>query len=70
MEVTRSSVERATTKVAAERFSGDVYIDSVAGPAAAPSRVQAFRHCTMPFEARRLSDYRASWAAHQGRRDA
>ncbi len=40
MEVTRSSVERATSKGAAEWFTGDVYIDSVAGRTAAPSRVQ------------------------------
>jgi quercetin dioxygenase-like cupin family protein len=38
MEITRSS--RATRKGSAENFTGDVYIDAVASPAA-PSRVQA-----------------------------
>jgi hypothetical protein len=40
MEITRSSPERATAKGSAEWFTGDVYIDSVAVPAA-PSRVLA-----------------------------
>jgi quercetin dioxygenase-like cupin family protein len=57
MEVTRSSVERATRKGAAERFTGDVYIDFVAGPAAAPSRVQASLVHFMP-------DARTAWHRH------
>ena len=42
MQTTRSSAEHttATTKGPAEWFTGDVYIDPVAAPAA-PSRVQA-----------------------------
>jgi hypothetical protein len=40
MEIISSSVEGATAKGAAEWFTGDVYIDSVAAPAA-PSRVLA-----------------------------
>ena len=40
MEITRSSIEGATTEGVAEWFTGDVYIDSVAAPAA-PSRVLA-----------------------------
>jgi quercetin dioxygenase-like cupin family protein len=39
MEITRSSTEGATAKGSAEWFTGDVYIDRVATPAA-PSRVQ------------------------------
>jgi quercetin dioxygenase-like cupin family protein len=38
MQITRSSTEGGTTKGQAEWFTGDVYIDSVAAPAA-PSRV-------------------------------
>ncbi|HWH99754.1 MAG TPA: hypothetical protein VNT27_05440 [Propionibacteriaceae bacterium] len=40
MQITRSSTEGATGKGPAEWFTGDVYIDSVAAPAA-PSRVLA-----------------------------
>jgi hypothetical protein len=37
MQITRSSTEGATGKGPAECFTGDVYIDSVAGPAPAMS---------------------------------
>ena len=40
MKITRSSTEGATRKGPAEWFTGDVYIDSVATPAA-PSRALA-----------------------------
>jgi quercetin dioxygenase-like cupin family protein len=56
MQITRSSIEGATTKGAAEWFTGDVYIDSVAAPAA-PSRVLANLVHFMPGA-------RTAWHSH------
>jgi quercetin dioxygenase-like cupin family protein len=56
MEITRSSVEGATGKGATEWFTGDVYIDSVAGPVA-PSRVLASLVHFMPSA-------RTAWHSH------
>ena len=56
MEITSSSVEGATAKGSAEWFTGDVYIDSVAAPAA-PSRVLANLVHFMPGA-------RTAWHSH------
>jgi quercetin dioxygenase-like cupin family protein len=56
MEITRSSTERATAKGPAESFTGDVYIDTVATPAA-PSRVLAGLVHFMPGA-------RTAWHSH------
>jgi quercetin dioxygenase-like cupin family protein len=56
MEITRSSTEGATEKGSADWFTGDVYIDSVAAPAA-PSRVQGSLVHFMPGA-------RTAWRSH------
>jgi quercetin dioxygenase-like cupin family protein len=56
MQITRSSTEGATGKGPAECFTGDVYIDSVAGPAARSRMLASLVHF--------MPGARTAWHSH------